>query len=342
MRRPRARSWRISTCVASRQTSTTWPSLPMARSWPVRRAQCGVVLWELQSALTSLSVPRPQRTRCLALAPGGTRVALYQDKILAVVTLRDGKKYSLAVKESHQPVAAFSPDGTLLAYSPDEEKVQLVESASGKLHASINTKEFGQVKKIIFRQDSKQVLLSTFDKVQAWDTSSRPVAQPAAEHLGNFKTAAVSPDGKALAPCRVGPAFPHAKTGKPAWTVLAHEENIDVLRFSSDGKRILTASSTSPERAVRLWNAGDGKRLAVLRFQQQPMAALFTPDGKGVLTITKDTDYASEAWLHYHDADQANSLASDSLSWSRLIPRGPSWPRMARISAHRGEGLSPP
>jgi WD40 repeat protein len=68
--------------------------------------------------------------------------------------------------------------------------------------------------------------------------------------------------------------------------ITAHEGAITALKYSPDGKRILTSGS---DGNAKLWDSQDGKLLQVLTGHTKPIvSACFSPDGRDVLTASKD------------------------------------------------------
>src|SRR5262249_44753856 len=162
------------------------------------------------------------------LAPKGARAAIHDEKGLHVVALAGGKtERTLPVKEAHRPAAAFSRDGSVLAYTPDEERVELIEAATGKHKATLDTKEFGKVSSLAFSPDGGQLAMTNGDRVRRWDLGGTPKARPD-DHEGlRTRAMAFAPDGKRLA-VGIESALRvlDAEKGGPAWTVLAHEGEV--------------------------------------------------------------------------------------------------------------------
>jgi WD40 repeat protein len=65
-----------------------------------------------------------------------------------------------------------------------------------------------------------------------------------------------------------------------------HDGGVTDAKFSSDGKRIVTASY---DGTARVWNVSDGTQSTVMRGHEAPLErATFSPDGKLVLTAARD------------------------------------------------------
>ncbi len=74
-----------------------------------------------------------------------------------------------------------------------------------------------------------------------------------------------------------------ADTGKELCVLKGHEFRVTSVRFSPDGKRVVT---TSWDRTARVWDAATGKQLHVLRDPKFSLGtAEFSPDGSRVLTL---------------------------------------------------------
>ena len=66
--------------------------------------------------------------------------------------------------------------------------------------------------------------------------------------------------------------------------ILAHEEKVDAVSVSPDGRRILTVSGST----ARLWDAASGQMLAALQYAGSVNSAAFSPDGRRIVTASWD------------------------------------------------------
>jgi WD40 repeat protein len=106
----------------------------------------------------------------------------------------------------------------------------------------------------------------------------------AAQRTPPVHTAALAPDGKALAECFVfveSPGvikFHDLPTGKVRFVCQGCTDAVNTIAFSPDGKMLASADCVG---AIRLWDTGAGKALAT--FTHEPIRAwslAFSPNGK--------------------------------------------------------------
>jgi WD40 repeat protein len=77
-----------------------------------------------------------------------------------------------------------------------------------------------------------------------------------------------------------------APTLKPLLALSGHHSSVRSAAFSSDGKRVVTAST---DKTARLWDDETGAAIARLRGHEELVwSAAFSPDGKRVVTASDD------------------------------------------------------
>jgi WD40 repeat protein len=153
-------------------------------------------------------------------------------------------------------LAVVSPDSRHLATVSWRENriVRLWDIATGKEHRRLQG-HTRKVRCLAFSPDSRKVVTGSDDlTARIWDAAT----------------------GKPLAVLACGPA------GAP----LQDLKGVHFTRFSPDGRHLLTVTQVEEKGEVQVWDAGSGKRLAVLPgARDHPIfSAVFSPDGRSVLT----------------------------------------------------------
>ncbi|MDY6900264.1 MAG: WD40 repeat domain-containing protein, partial [Cyanobacteriota bacterium] len=77
-----------------------------------------------------------------------------------------------------------------------------------------------------------------------------------------------------------------AKTFKPIQTLKGHQDQINSVVFSPDGK---TIASASRDNTVKIWDANTGKTIQTLKGHQNSVVeVVFSPDGKTIASASRD------------------------------------------------------
>ena len=144
-----------------------------------------------------------------------------------------------------------------------------------------------------------------------WDAATgRPIGE-AMKHPSMIGTAALRPDAKVVVTAggsRMGRVIDQqiqqitkverpadntarlwdAATGRPIGEPLEHQQVVEAVAFSPDGKSVLTGSA---DGTARLWDAATGRPIGeAMKHPHGVLAVAFSPDGRTILTGCGDID----------------------------------------------------
>lgn len=200
--------------------------------------------------------------------------------------------------------AAFSPDGKKIVTASGDHTAKIWDVISGKLLNDL----IGHTKVItsaLFSRDGKKIVTASDDNTsKVWDVLSGNMLADLIGH--NFKVLAAefSPDGKSIITASGDSTVKiwDAIKGILLTDIKEHRSPVRIAHFSPDGKKFVTASD---DGFVRTWNFGNKELLSTLKgkaniginpgyYPDIVRAANFSPDGKKILTIYRDS--ATKIW----------------------------------------------
>ena len=159
--------------------------------------------------------------------------------------------------------AAFSPKGTHVAVSSDEETIYILRSADGKEARRLKTSK-SDVISVLFHPDDKHLIsCDRQGDVVFWDWQTGGIVQRLTVKGGKTRKAeaiALSKDGKRIAvACSDGMVelYPFGSDAMDA-SFHAHEGAVSAIAFHPDGKTLVTGGNGGQ---VFLWDLATKKRL---------------------------------------------------------------------------------
>ncbi len=180
---------------------------------------------------------------------------------------------------------SFSPDGRYLAAGNDGGALRLWDTATGR-EVFRRVHQSASVRRLAFSPDGCRIAtIGAADRaVVIWDAATGRDLLSLHGHPGEVWNLDFRADGQALASVgtgmiRVWQAPGRQRTAESGRLILrGHEERVDALAFSGDGRRIATASW---DRTVRVWDPATGQLIQTLRGAAGALTCVaIAPDGR--------------------------------------------------------------
>ena len=260
-------------------------------------------------------------------------VTASEDTTARIWDAKSGRE--IAVLKNHDSAlnnATFSADDKRVVTASRDSIARIWDTKTGK-EITVLKGHAGPVSSAVFSGDGKLVMTASYDlTARIWDAESGNAVLVLKGHTGSVFTAVFSGDGKRvvtasadstariwdvesgnevarllarLAPKRgksgdIGDILGLPWEGKQIAVLKGHTDKLHSATFSADGKRVVTASDDS---TARVWDAGGGTEMAVLKGHDDMLGAAFSADDKRVVTASKDK--TARIW----DADSGNEIA---------------------------------
>ena len=197
--------------------------------------------------------------------------------------LPEGARTRIGKGEAHD--IALSPDGAQLAVATGIG-VWLYNAKTGA-EIALLTGHTDRVTSVAYSPNGKTLTSASYREIHLWDPSTQQ-QKTTFEHMGS-ESIAYSPNSRRLAVGRwQGVDILHVQTGDQKLSLSGHTSHVNLLAFSSDGKRLATAARHDQDKVIRVWNANTGKLLQTLKHPERIISMTLSPDGKTLISGSED------------------------------------------------------
>ena len=203
---------------------------------------------------------------------------------------------------------AFSPDGKQIVsgsydwYPWDrtntdvDDSIRIWDTDTGHEIRTIKGHS-NSINSVAFSPDGKQIVSGSEDKtIKLWDASTGQEIRTFSGYSKSVKSAAFSPDGRFIVSC-AGELniFSHlfdespgdntiklwdASTGREIKTFSGHQDRVNTVVFSSDGKQIISGSS---DKSIKIFNASTGRVIRTISDHQHSIQSIaFNSNGRQI------------------------------------------------------------
>ena len=171
---------------------------------------------------------------------------------------------------------AFSPDGTILAYTGYKE-VKLWDVANRTNIATLEVPGASFVNSVAFSPDGTILAYTEFTKIKLWDVAGRTNIATLEGHTGEIKSVVFSPDGTTLASGATDETVKlwDVATRQNVATLVGHKYAANSVVFSPDG----TTLASGGRRKILLWDVATRTNIATLEETGIAYTMSFSPDG---------------------------------------------------------------
>ena len=151
-------------------------------------------------------------------------------------------------------------------------------------------RETGALVELVFTRSGEEVLLCETNRIRLWNRRTDMQEVVGSGIAAEMYSVAVSPDEKIIL-CGDTQGRVHLwdrNQGKVVRTIPMHDDDVDRIRFSPDGRLMLTSSW---DGTTKLWRVGSYEELAVFWAPPHCEDAAFSPDGKLLAISSQDNTF---------------------------------------------------
>ena len=259
-------------------------------------AEGTVRLWEINLTFPRLTLPG---SRGLA-APAGESVLTWTDTSASIRDMSDGHEISKLEHPGNISEAAFSTDGALLLTLSGDGTARIWNAATGALIHRLQSGAVPLTQAAFSRKGDRAAIASSDGMVRVWDVQKGIRIAELRGHTAGVNSAMFSSDGSwVVTASQDGTARVwNAETGNTLLVYRGHSGPVKRATFATNGKRVISVSTGNGDATsrawngepVRIWDSRTGADVFHLAGHTDVIDdAMLSPDGKLVLTISRDT-----------------------------------------------------
>lgn len=270
-----------------------------------------VKVWRVVSGMLEASLVPPAGTSYEAAVLAGDHYVIATSNGALELRPRAGDGPSRPFGE-HRGVTslALSFDGAQLASGSSDHTIQLYDTATWKLRATLRG-HTGDIYEVRFSPDSQRIASSSRDgSVRLWDRSGRELRVLLAKNAGLLLSPRFDRDGRRLVTAHEDGAIRvwDTSSGELVAVLRGHDSTVATLAISPAGDLL---ASGGWDGAVMLWDLDRLTSLTRWRHAGRVNMVGFTPDGRAI--VSASADRTLKVW----QVDDGGSDLADELALVR-------------------------
>lgn len=196
-----------------------------------------------------------------------------------------GSGYGGAVYTPYNAVV-FSPDGKNLCACSGNKTISVWNVADGKLINDWRAHD-QTIFALEYSHDGSRIASAGVDgRVRVWNAATAALETDLLGHRDVIRSLAFSNNDRTLVSAGKDQRIKRWAVKDQPPSVIKCAKGVWSAPFSTDGKRIATASS---DKSVRVWDLANGKELAsFINLPEQATSTAFSPDRKRLAAVTND------------------------------------------------------